>query len=52
MGFFQWIKLYSACFQLSSFHGLLLCFRFMIGDLILDEITLKSCNFPVGDLDE
>ena len=51
MGFFQWIKLYSVCFQMFSFRGLWLCFRFMIGDLKLDETMLKSCNFPVGGSD-
>lgn len=48
MSFSNWISLFSACFKLAGWSGIKACFRFMTGDLVLDETTLKSCNFPVG----
>ena len=48
MGFSTWIRLYSECFKLAGWSGLKACFRFMSGDLKLDENTLKSCNFSEG----
>ena len=51
MSFFGCIRLFFECFKLSGGAGLIACFRFLIGDLKLDETTLKSCNFPVGGSD-
>lgn len=48
MGFSYWISLFSECFKLAGWSGIRACFRFMTGDLVLDETMLKSCNFPVG----
>lgn len=51
MGISHWFRLYSACFKVARWAGLRACFRFMTGALVLDEDTLKSCNFPVGGSD-
>ena len=48
MAFSNWIRLYFECFKLAGWSGLKSCFRFMSGDLKLDENTLKSCNFSEG----
>ena len=48
MAFSYWIRLYFECFKLAGWSGLKSCFRFMSGDLKLDENTLKSSNFPEG----
>lgn len=51
MGFSYWISLFSECFKLSGLRGVKACFRFMIGDLKLDEINSKSSVFEAGGFD-
>lgn len=51
MGFLRQIPLFIECFKLAGPAGLKACFRFLTGDLKLDETKLKSCNFPVGGSD-
>ena len=46
--FSNWFRLYFECFKLAGWSGLKACFRFMSGDLKLDEDPLKSCNFQDG----
>lgn len=46
--FSNWFRLYFECFKLAGWSGLKACFRFMSGDLKLDEDPLKSCTFPEG----
>lgn len=48
MGFPYWISLFSECFKLAGWSGIRACFRFMTGDLVIDETIPKSYNFPVG----
>lgn len=48
MGFFRWIRLYSECFKLFGPAGLKACFRFMTGDLKLDDLDLKSSVLAGG----
>ena len=50
MTFSRLICLYCECFKLAGWSGIKACFRFMTGSLKLDEDTLKSCNFPEGDI--
>lgn len=38
------LRLYSACFNLAGFHGLIYCTKYLCGAVKLDKIPEKSSN--------
>ena len=38
--------LYSACYRLNGFDGLISCTKYLCGALKLDDIPQKSSDFP------
>lgn len=48
MGLISKFRLFSECFHIAGFTGLLACAKYLCGALKLDEITSKSSDFPVG----
>ena len=48
MGFLSKLRLYSECFKIGKFAGLIACSKYLCGQLQLDEMTGKSSEFPVG----
>ena len=48
MGIVSKIRLYSECFKLAGFSGVIACSKYLCGRLVLDELPLKSSDFSVG----
>ena len=48
MGFLFKLRLYSECFKIGKFAGLIACSKYLCGQLQLDDLTLKSSEIPVG----
>lgn len=48
MGIRSKILLFSECFKLAGIPGLIACSKYLCGRLKLEEIPVKSSDFPVG----
>lgn len=48
MGFLFKLRLYSECFKIGKFAGLIACTKYLCGQLRLEELTVKSSEIPVG----
>ena len=48
MGFLFKLRLYSECFKIGKFAGLIACNKYLCGRLKLDDLTVKSSEIPVG----
>ena len=49
MGFRSKVSLFSECFRLAGFAGLVACAKYLSGALRLPEIELKSSGLLLGD---
>lgn len=48
MGFLSKLRLYSECFKIGKFVGLIACSKYLCGRLQLEDLTSKSSEIPVG----
>jgi len=48
MGLISKLRLFSECFKLAKFSGLIACAEYLSGHLVLDDLPSKSSDFPVG----
>ena len=48
MGFLFKLRLYSECFKIGKFAGLIACSKYLCGHLKLEDFTVKSSEIPVG----
>lgn len=48
MGFLSKLRLYSECFKIGKFAGLIACSKYLCGKLQLEDLTLKSSEMSVG----
>lgn len=49
MDFLQIIGLFSECFKVAKFRGLIACAKYLCGGLRLPDLDVKSSVFPDGD---
>lgn len=45
------IRLFSACYRLAGFSGLIACAKYLCGALTLDDFTSDSSDFALGGYD-
>ena len=48
MGFLFKLRLYSECFKIGKFAGLIACSKYLCGQLQLDDLTVKSSEIAAG----
>lgn len=48
MGVISKLRLFSECFKIAGFTGLIACGKYLSGHLVLDDLSSKSSDFPVG----
>lgn len=49
MGFISKLRLFSECFKIGKFDGLIACAKYLCGTLVLDETMVKSSENGVID---
>lgn len=52
MGFISKLRLFSECFKIGKFVGLIACAKYLCGRLVLDQMPSKSSVFSAGDVYE
>lgn len=48
MGFISKLRLFSECFKIGKFAGLIACGKYLCGRLVLEDLPSKSPDFSVG----
>ena len=48
MSFLSKLRLYSECFRIGKFAGLIACSKYLCGQLQLDDLTVKSSEIAAG----
>ena len=51
MGVISKLRLFSECFKIGKFAGLIACAKYLCGALKLDDISSKSSDFMLGGSD-
>ena len=51
MRILNWIRLFSECFRLAGWYGVIACTKYLFGTLVLDDSCPKSSDFLVGGSD-
>lgn len=51
MRILNWIRLFSECYKLAGWSGVIACIKYLSGALVLDDSCPKSSDFLVGGSD-
>lgn len=51
MRILNWIRLFSECFKLAGWYGVIACIKYLFGALVLDDFEVKSSDFLPGGAD-